>query len=92
MVVSPCFKALTRPVSFAGLPFTYVVLLGLIVFGGFIGTLLFSYFGLSAVFGYAALRILAAFDPKMMDVVFVALVRTPVPPGYFRGEGIIYRA
>ena len=92
MVVSPCFKALTRPVSFAGLPFTYVVLLGLCVFGGFIATLSFTYFGLSAVFGYAALRLLAAYDPRMMDVVFITLMRTPVPPGYFRGEGIIYRA
>lgn len=91
-MLSPCFKALTRPVSFLGLPFTYVVLLGLIVFGGFIATLSFVYLALSAVVGYTALRLLAAYDPRIMDVAFTALTKTPVPPSYFKGKGIIYRA
>jgi type IV secretion system protein VirB3 len=92
MIQSPCFKALTRPVSFMGLPFTYVVLLGLIVFGGFIGTLSFVYLGLSAVFGYIALRALAAYDPRILDGAFLTRRKTPVPPSYFKGKGIIYRA
>lgn len=91
-MTSPCFKALTRPVSFKGLPLTFVVLLAMLVFGGFIVTLSFVYLGLSAVFGYVLLRLLAAYDPRILDVAFTALVKTPVPPSYFRGRGIIYHA
>ena len=36
---NPCFLALTRPVSIAGLPMTYVVVLFMLVVGGFIATL-----------------------------------------------------
>ena len=91
-MASPCFIALTRPVSWAGLPFTYVVMLVLIVFGGFIATLSFTYLLLSAVVSYAGLRALAAYDPRILDVAFVTLSKTPVPPSWFKGKGIIYRA
>lgn len=89
---SPCFKALTRPVSFAGLPFKYLVLLLALVIGGFIATLSFVYLVVSAVVGYTALRLLAAYDPMIADVLFTAMAKTPVPPCYFKGKGIIYRA
>ncbi|ABI93319.1 type IV secretion system protein (plasmid) [Roseobacter denitrificans] len=89
---NPCFKALTRPVSFLGLPFKFVVILAIVCFGGFIATLSFVYLLLSALIGYGALRLLSAYDPMIIDVIFVALSKTPLPPSYFKGKGIIYRA
>jgi type IV secretion system protein VirB3 len=89
---APCFQALTRPVSMMGLPLTYVVILGLLVMGGFIATLSFIYFGSSAIVGYAALRALAAWDPRIFDVIFTSLRRTPLPTAWLRGKGIVYRA
>ena len=89
---NPCFLALTRPVSIAGLPMTYVVVLFGLVVGGFIATLSALWFGSSAIVGYAALRALAAHDARLIDVIFVALSRTPPPPSWFRGQGIVYRA
>lgn len=89
---NPCFLALTRPVSVAGLPMTYVVLLFGVVVGGFIATLSLLWLGGSAAVGYAALRALAAYDARLIDVVFTALTRTPPSPSWLRGKGIIYRA
>ena len=39
-----------------------------------------------------ALRALAAWDPRIGDVVFTTLRRTPPTPGWFRGEGFAYHA
>ena len=89
---APCFQALTRPVSMMGLPLTYVVLLSMAVMGGFIATLSFAYLMMSAVLGYAALRALAAWDPRIFDVIFTSLRRTPLPAAWLRGRGIVYRA
>lgn len=89
---APCFQALTRPVSMMGLPLTYVVLLAMAVMGGFIATLSFAYLMMSAVVGYAALRALAAWDPRIFDVIFTSLRRTPLPAAWLRGRGIVYRA
>ena len=89
---NPCFLALTRPVSLAGLPMTYVVTLFAIVVGGFIATLSFAWFVGSAGLGYAALRLLANHDARLMDVIFTALSKTPLPQSWFKGKGIIYRA
>ena len=89
---SPCFQALTRPVSMAGLPLTYVVILAMTVMGGFIATLSFVYFAVSAVVGYAALRALAAWDPRIFDVILTSLRRTPLPGAWLRGKGVVYRA
>jgi len=89
---APCFQALTRPVSMMGLPLTYVVLLAMAVMGGFIATLSFAYLAASAVLGYAALRALAAWDPRIFDVIFTSLRRTPLPAAWLRGRGIVYRA
>jgi type IV secretion system protein VirB3 len=89
---APCFQALTRPVSMMGLPLTYVVLLAMAVMGGFIATLSFVYLAASAVLGYAALRALAAWDPRIFDVIFTSLRRTPLPAAWLRGKGIVYRA
>ena len=89
---NPCFLGLTRPVSVAGLPMTYVMLLFGVVVGGFIATLSALWLGGSAALGYAALRALAAHDPRLLDVVFVALSRTPPTPGWLEGRGHVYRA
>jgi type IV secretion system protein VirB3 len=75
-----------------GLPLTYVVILAMLVMGGFIATLSFVYLAASAVVGYAALRALAAWDPRIFDVIFTSLRRTPLPAAWLRGKGIVYRA
>jgi type IV secretion system protein VirB3 len=89
---NPCFLALTRPVSMAGLPMTYLVLLFGIVVGGFIATLSVIWMLASAALGYAALRALANHDARFLDVVFVTLAKTPPTPSWFKGKGMIYRA
>ena len=92
MSARPCFQALPRPVSVAGLPMGYLVLLTGVSVGGFIATLSFLWFGASAALSYVALRALAAWDPRIGDVVFTTLRRTPPTPGWFRGEGFAYHA
>lgn len=89
---TPCFIALTRPVSAMGLPMSCVVVLAMLVMGGFIASGSFLWFGLSALIGYVALRTLAAFDPRFFDVLLVSFQRTPLTPGWFKGKGVIYRA
>lgn len=89
---APCFQALTRPVSFLGLPLTYVVLLAMATLGGFIATLSFVYLAGSAILGYAALRALAGWDARFFDVLFVSLARTPMTRAWFTGAEITYRA
>ena len=91
-MTTPCFQALTRPVAMMGLPLTYVVILAMTVMGGFIATLSFVYFAASAIVGYAALRALAAWDPRIFDVILTSLRRTPLPAAWLRGMGIVYRA
>ncbi|MCB0059798.1 MAG: VirB3 family type IV secretion system protein [Caldilineaceae bacterium] len=87
---TPLFVGLTRPVSVAGLPMMYCVVLMAVVVGGFIATLSVIYLGASAVLGYVGLRLLAAHDPRFFDVIIVALRKTPLPPRYYRGRGISY--
>jgi len=48
--------------------------------GGFIATLSFVYFAVSAVLGYAALRALAAWDPRIFDVILESAVTTILYP------------
>lgn len=88
---TPCFQALTRPVSVMGLPLTYVIILVMAVLGGFIATLSFVYFLCATILGYAGLRALAAWDPRIFDVIFTSLVRTPLSAAWFKGKGIVYR-
>lgn len=91
-MTTPCFQALTRPVSLLGLPLNYVVILMVVVLGGFMATLSFIYLGMSAIVSYAALRMLAAWDPRIFDVIFISVRRTPVTAAWFRGRGITYHA
>ena len=89
---TPVFKGLTRPVSLMGLPMTYVIILLLVVVGGFIATLSLVYFGASAIVGYTALRLLAAYDPRIFDVIFTVLRVTPLTASLFKGKGVTYGA
>lgn len=89
---APCFQALTRPVSWMGLPFSYVVVLALLTFGGFIATLSFVYLIVSGAVGYSALRALAVWDSRFFDVIFTSLSRTPLSVAFFKGREVIYRA
>ncbi len=89
---NPCFQALTRPVSWAGLPLSYMVLLFGVSFGGFIAFTSFIWLLVTLPLGYVALRALANYDPRIADVWFVTMARTPLPASWFKGKGIIYRA
>jgi type IV secretion system protein VirB3 len=91
-MTSPLFKGLTRPVSLMGLPMTYVVTLMMVVVGGFIATLSILYLVISATIGYAALRVLAAYDPRIFDVIFTVIRVTPLSSSWFKGKGVIYGA
>lgn len=75
-----------------GLPMTYVIILMLVVVGGFITTLSLIYFGTSAIVGYIALRLLAAYDPRIFDVIFTVLRVTPLTATWFKGKGVTYGA
>ena len=91
-MATPLFKGLTRPVSLMGLPVTYVIILMLVVVGGFIATLSLIYFGVSAIIGYATLRVLAAYDPRIFDVIFTTVRVTPVTVSQLKGKGVTYGA
>ena len=75
-----------------GLPMTYVVTLMMVVVGGFIATLSILYLVISATIGYAALRVLAAYDPRIFDVIFTVIRVTPLSSSWFKGKGVIYGA
>ncbi|WP_085033079.1 VirB3 family type IV secretion system protein [Ensifer aridi] len=86
------FIGLTREVAFAGLPIMYLVVLISVVMLGFIITGSFVYLVIVGGFGYGALRGLAAYDPKIIDV-FIATVRsTRMSPDLLKPEGLMYRA
>ena len=87
---APLFKGLTRPVSFMGLPMTYVAMMMIIVIGGFIGTLSFTYLIVSGVVCYVALRALANYDPRIFDVFFSTIRSTPFTSSQLKGKGVTY--
>lgn len=86
------FIGLTREVAFAGLPVMYLVLLICIVMLGFILTGSFIYFIVVSGVGYTALRALAAYDPKIIDVFIATVKSTRMSPEIFKREGMVYRA
>lgn len=92
MVSTPLFLGLTRQVSFAGLPVSYLSVLIGIVMLGFIITGSFSFLVGAGGVGYAVLRALAAYDPKIIDVCLITLQRTQMSAALWRGDGVVYRA
>lgn len=86
------FIGLTREVAFAGLPIMYLVVLIGAVMLGFIFTGSFIYLIASGGAGYAALRALAAYDPKIIDVFIATVKSTRMHPALLKGEGVVYRA
>lgn len=91
-MTTPLFKGLTRPVSLMGLPMTYVVILMIVTVGGFIATLSLIYFFVTAIVGYIALRLLAAYDPRIFDVIFTVLRVTPLTTAWLKGRSVTYGA
>ena len=89
---TPVFKGLTRPVSMMGLPMTYVVVLLLVAIGGFIATLSILYLIVSGAVGYAALRALAAWDARLLDVAVTVLRVTQLTRSLIQGRGVTYGA
>jgi len=92
MEKTPLFLGLTKPVTFMGLPMSYVVILIMIAMGGFMVTLSFVYFIVSSIIGYGVLRGLAAKDLRLIDVVLTVLQKTPLRKSQFEGRGVTYRA
>ncbi|SDO11344.1 VirB3 family type IV secretion system protein [Ensifer sp. YR511] len=86
------FIGLTREVAFAGLPIMYLVVLICTVMLGFIATGSFIYFVVMSGAGYTALRGLAAYDPKIIDVFIATVKNTRISPALLKGEGVVYRA
>jgi type IV secretory pathway VirB3-like protein len=89
---TPLFIGLTRPVSYLGLPISYVVIMAMVVMGGFILLTSFTYLIVSAVISYVSLRALASYDPRIFDVIFTTVQRTPLTASLLRGHGVTYRA
>lgn len=86
------FLGLTRPVNFAGLPMIYLGVYLMVTMLVFVSTNSFFYPLLIAAPGYLALRALAAYDPKLMDVFLVAVRATPMDIDLFTKKGMTYRA
>jgi len=92
MEKTPLFLGLTKPVTFMGLPMSYVVILIMIAMGGFMATLSFVYLIVSGVVGYGVLRGLAAHDLRLIDVVLTVIQQTPLRKSQLSGRGVTYRA
>ncbi|MGX5805876.1 VirB3 family type IV secretion system protein [Bradyrhizobium sp. Arg314] len=86
------FTGLTREVTFAGLPITYLVVLICAVMLGFLITQSFIYLVVVGSSGYGALRALAAYDPKIIDVFIATVQSTRMSAALLKGEGLLYRA
>ncbi|MBY5775221.1 hypothetical protein HFN63_35195 [Rhizobium leguminosarum] len=86
------FIGLTREVTFGGLPIMYLVVLICFVMLGFLLTGSFMYFAVMSGLGYTALRALAAYDPKIIDVFIATLRSTRMRVELFNKQGIVYRA
>ena len=74
------------------MPIMYLVVLICAVMLGFIFTGSFIYFVVVSGVGYAALRALAAYDPKIIDVFITTMNSTRMSAAVLKGEGVIYRA
>ncbi len=86
------FIGLTREVTFAGLPIMYMVVLIGVSMIGFILTSSFVYIIVVGSTGYIALRALAAYDPKIINVFFATLGCMKMSHAVFSKEGVTYRA
>ena len=89
---NPLFIGLTREVTFAGLPILYLVILIVVVMLGFILTQSFIYLMVVGGIGYVALRGLAAYDPKIINVFIATVRQTRMSPELLRGDGLVYHA
>lgn len=70
----------------------YLVVLICIVMLGFIVTGSFIYLVVTGCLGYITLRMLAAYDPKIVNVFVTTVQNTRMSPALLKGKGVIYRA
>ncbi|MPR10158.1 hypothetical protein FS320_25235 [Microvirga tunisiensis] len=86
------FIGLTRVVTFAGLPIMYLVVLICVVMLSFLITGSFIFLLTAGSIGYGALRALAAYDPKIVDVFIATVQSTRMNPALLKAEGLVYHA
>lgn len=70
----------------------YLVVLISIVMLGFIITASVVYLVIVGGIGYGALRALAAYDPKIINVFIATARSTRMSPALLKGEGLVYHA
>jgi type IV secretion system protein VirB3 len=92
MQTTPLFVGLTRPASYAGLPVTYVVFATVIVMIIFVNTQSLTFLVVGGLSVYGMLRILAAYDPRIIEVWMTTIRYTPLTGSYITGYGVTYRA
>ena len=86
------FIGLTREVTFAGLPLNFLIsLIGITMFGFILTTSIVYLIGVGGS-GYLVLRTLAAFDSKIIGVIFATLKSTMMSHALFTKEGLTYHA
>ncbi len=70
----------------------YLVVLVVTVMLGFIITGSFVYLAVVGSIGYGALRALAAYDPKIIDVFIATVQSTRMSLALLTAEGLVYHA
>ncbi len=92
MKSTPLFIGLTRPASYAGLPVAYVVAATVIVMIVFMLTQSLTFLFAGGLTTYGLLRLLAAYDARIIEVWMTTMHRTPLTSSIIKGYGVIYRA
>jgi type IV secretion system protein VirB3 len=92
MRTTPLFIGLTRPASYAGLPVAYVVFATVVVMIIFMVTKSMTFLVVGGLSTYAFLRMLAAYDPRIIEVWMTTIQRTPLSASLVTGYGVTYRA
>jgi type IV secretion system protein VirB3 len=92
MRTTPLFIGLTRPASYAGLPVAYVVAATVIVMIIFMMTQSLTFLFVGGLSVYGLLRLLAAYDPRILEVWMTTMRMTPLSGSIIRGYGVMYRA
>jgi type IV secretion system protein VirB3 len=70
----------------------YLVVLITAAILGFVITQSFLYLVVMGGVGYAVLRGLAAYDPKIISVFIATVSKTRMHPALLTGKGVVYRA
>jgi type IV secretion system protein VirB3 len=92
MRTTPLFIGLTRPASYAGLPIAYVVAASVLIMIVFMLTQSLTFLFVGGLTTYGLLRLLAAYDPRIIEVWMIAMRYTPTTGSMLKGYGVTYRA